>query len=311
MQEKLFRPTFFFNYYFFSAPPGRVYFLWGSWMAASEPPSLWFSPSPSKHPFLSVLFQKEPFFFLFFCPPSPVFLRVVISLRLPMVFNSSFMLGAFYKLYSHGLLTRPPTDPACLNSICLHPRHIQPARNGLNPAFFPPFLPPSSCPPAKPGWESRRGHRGGVGVLLVHPWVCLGSPAGAPSLKSHQISPQGADALLVTGAYLTLIPNALSGEFDLAFWLKVLEVITSGMQELLWRISPFGERAGMDGFFLAQAIWTHFWKIKSDQHLKGSVTSWVWQHKTHSPSQEPCSAWKKTWKIKRGVNFAWQLREIC
>lgn len=252
-------------------------------MVASEPPSLWFSPSPSKHPFLSVLFQKEPFFFL---PSLP---RVVISLSLPVVFNSSFMLGAFYKLYSHGLLAWPPTDPACLNSICLHPRHIQPAPNGLNPAFPP--------PPLRALLQSQDGSQGGgTGVLLLHPWVCLGSPAAAPSLKSHQISPWGADALLVTGAYLTLIPNALSREFGLAFWLKVLEVITSGMQALLWRISPFGERAGMDGLFLAQAIWTHFWKIKSDQHLKGSVTSWVWQHKPHSPSQEPCSAGKKTWK---------------
>lgn len=77
----------------------------------------------------------------FFSPPSPVFLHVVISLRLPMVFNSSFMLGAFYKLYSHGLLTRPPTKPACLNSICLHPRHIQQVKNGPSPAsFFPPPL---------------------------------------------------------------------------------------------------------------------------------------------------------------------------
>lgn len=75
-----------------------------------------------------------------------MFLHVVISLRLPMVFNSSFMPGAFYKLYSHGLLARPPTEPACLNSICLHPRHIEWVKNGSSPAFFsplPPFLP--SC----------------------------------------------------------------------------------------------------------------------------------------------------------------------
>lgn len=103
-----------------------------------NPPHCDFPRVPPNIPFSRCFFKKS----LFFCPPSPVFLRVVISLRLPMVFNSSFMPGAFYKLYSHGLLARPPTDPACLNSICLHPRHIQPARNGLNPAFFPPFFPP-------------------------------------------------------------------------------------------------------------------------------------------------------------------------
>lgn len=64
-----------------------------------------------------------------------------------MVFNSSFMLGAFYKLYSHGLLTRPPTEPACLNSICLHPRHIERVKNGLSPAFF--LFPPSFLPSCK------------------------------------------------------------------------------------------------------------------------------------------------------------------
>lgn len=211
MQEKLFRSAFFLIIIFFQPLLGVFTFFGAHEWRLQSPPHCDF-PQTS----LSLrAFSKRAFFF---CPPSPVFLRVVISLRLPMVFNSSFMPGAFYKLYSHGLLTGPPTDPACLNSICLHPRHIQPAPNGLNPAFSPLFFPPLLCPPAKPGWESRKGHQGGVGVLLVLPCLCLGSPAGAaPSLKSHQISPRGADALLVTGAYLTLIPNALSGEFGLAF----------------------------------------------------------------------------------------------
>lgn len=56
-----------------------------------------------------------------------------------MVFNSSFMPGAFYKLYSHGLLARPPTESACLNSICLRPRHIGMERGQLS------LLPPLPC----------------------------------------------------------------------------------------------------------------------------------------------------------------------
>lgn len=158
---------------------------------------------------LSLPFQKEPFFFFFFaCPPSPVFLHVVISLRLPMVFNSSFMPGAFYKLYSHGLLARPPTESACLNSICLRPRHIERAQDGPRPASFgSPF-----CPPATRGWEwgQRRCSPAGweIGVWAWKPSI--------PQMDG-QISPSRADALLATGAYLKLIPNALPSEFYLAF----------------------------------------------------------------------------------------------
>lgn len=105
-----------------------------------------------------------------FSPPSPVFLHVVISLRLPMVFNSSFMLGAFYKLYSHGLLARPPTEPACLNSICLHPRHIQQVKNGSSPAPSPP--PPAFLPSCKAKVGVEKGTEG----VLPQIWQGWGAP---------------------------------------------------------------------------------------------------------------------------------------
>lgn len=210
MQGKLFRSAFLKIIIFFQPLLGVFTFFGAHEWRLQNPPHCDFPRVPPNIPFSRCFFKKS----LFFCPPSPVFLRVVISLRLPMVFNSSFMPGAFYKLYSHGLLARPPTDPACLNSICLHPRHIQPARNGLNPAFSPLFSPLCALLQSQGG--SQEGGTG-VGVLLTHPWVCLGSAAGAPSLKSHPIPPWGADALLVTGAYLTLIPNALPRELGLAF----------------------------------------------------------------------------------------------
>lgn len=121
-------------------------------------------------------FSKKSLFF-FSSPLSPMFLHVVISLRLPMVFNSSFVPGAFYKLYSHGLLAWPPTAPACLNSICLHPRHIQWVKNGPSPAgffwFFFPFLP--SCR-ARVGAEKGTAGIQALGVLLLHPWAVFGEP---------------------------------------------------------------------------------------------------------------------------------------
>lgn len=140
-----------------------------------------FPRAPPNIPFSRCFFKKS----LFFCPPSPVFLRVVISLRLPMVFNSSFMPGSFYKLYSHGLLAWPPTDPACLNSICLHPRHIQPARNGLNPAFSPLFFPPFCAL-----LQSQGGSQGGgTGVGLGCSWCTPGFVWGAlQELQPSKIS---------------------------------------------------------------------------------------------------------------------------
>lgn len=117
----------------------------------------------------------------FFPPPSPVFLHVVISLRLPMVFNSSFMPGAFYKLYSHGLLARPPTEPACLNSICLHPRHIERVKNGPSPASFSP------PPPFSALLRSQGGSReGGSGCAALEP-----AGFGCSSCTPDAASPPG------------------------------------------------------------------------------------------------------------------------
>lgn len=118
-------------------------------------------------------FSKKSLFF-FSSPLSPMFLHVVISLRLPMVFNSSFVPGAFYKLYSHGLLAWPPTAPACLNSICLHPRHIQWVKNGPSPAgFFCFFFPLSALLQSQGGsWEGDSGYTSAWGAPLA-PLSCV------------------------------------------------------------------------------------------------------------------------------------------
>lgn len=210
MQGKLFRSAFLKIIIFFQPLLGVFTFFGAHEWRLQNPPHCDFPRVPPNIPFSRCFFKKS----LFFCPPSPVFLRVVISLRLPMVFNSSFMPGAFYKLYSHGLLARPPTDPACLNSICLHPRHIQPARNGLNPAFFPPFFPPL-CPPTKPGWESRRGHWG---------WGAPHAPLGLFGERCRSSIPQvppnpsvGSRCIISDGSLFNLNPKCITQGARLGF----------------------------------------------------------------------------------------------
>lgn len=56
--------------------------------------------------------------------------------------------------------------------------------------------------------------------------------------------------------------------FDLRYWRLLPLVCRRCSEESPRRTAPFGERAGMDGVFLAHTIWTHFWKIKSHQQLE-------------------------------------------
>lgn len=102
--------------------------------------------------------------------------------------------------------------------------------------------------------------------------------------------------------------------FDLRYWRLLPLVCRHHSEESPQRMAPFGERVGMDGVFLACAIWTHFWKIKSDQPFKSLSCSQVWQHEAHSHFKDLCSTWRvggEPEKIERGVNFAWQPGEVC
>lgn len=68
------------------------------------------------------------------------------------------------------------------------------------------------------------------------------------------------------------------------------------------------------GFSLLVQFGHIFERLSQISHLKVLVIPRVWQHETHSPSKEPCSTQRaggEPEKIKKGVNFAWQLGQVC